>query len=246
MEPPIWAQSFVKGVTLDTVYGDGTADRCALRLWYCGLLDDGRTAIAPGEMEFLKLEASLRGDPIPYQIARKTAEFAEKHNVPPNMTATDSTAEGGAWAILRMTFGEEVMGVDFAGGPSTDRWSDSNPKKAHEVCDRKVTELYFRFRDLVRNGQVRGLDRATANEFCQREYTIKGNGILCAETKTEMKKRTHGKSCDLSDNAVIAAELFRKRGHLTSPVDLVMGRQQTSWFDLAKDYSDIESGYVTA
>ena len=245
MEPPVWQTGFTKGVTLDTVYGDGTVDRCVLRLWFCGVLDDGLTAIAPGEMRFLKLEASKVGEPIPYQIARLTREFAEEHGVSSRMTATDSTAEGGAHAILRMTFGDDVLGVDFAGHASPDRWSDLNPKRANEVCDRKVTELYFRFRDLARNGQVRGLDRATANEFCSREYTIKGFGILSAETKHDMKKRTNGRSCDLSDNAVIAAELFRKRGLITSPVDLLMPAR-SSWLDVAREMNDYDSGYVTA
>ena len=107
-----------------------------------------------------------------------------------------------------------------------------------------MTELCFRFAELVRNGQVRGLDRATANEFCLREDETKAYGITAVETKDQMKKRTHGRSCDLSDCAVMGAELFHVRGLLTSPVDTVLRKQSESWMDLAKAYNDVESGYT--
>ena len=100
-----------------------------------------------------------------------------------------------------------------------------------------MTELYFRYRTRVRAGQVRGLDKSTLREFCQRWYEERGNGIIKLETKSDMKARTR-QSPDLADNAVIAEELFRRRGLLKGGK---RSKKKSSWSNLASKLNSVYS-----
>jgi hypothetical protein len=134
------------------------------------------------------------------------------------MFAIDSTGEGeGPAGVLVKEHGwHGLLRVDFNGRPTKEAISETNMKPADKAYDRRVTELWFRYRTRVRNGQVRGLDKATLLEFCQRYYEDRGNNILSVETKRDMKERTR-RSPDLADNAVLAEELFRVRGIMKNP-----------------------------
>lgn len=218
-EPVIWVGRFTVGATLDPAYeGD---DRCVLRQHFCGLADvDGEEIVVlqHGEAVILKLKVSKSDDPIHYQIAKMTVEHCERWGVTDNMFAIDSTGEGeGPAGVLAKEHGwHGLMRVDFNGRPTTEAISETNRKPANLAYDRRVTELWFRYRTRVRNGQIRGLDKATLLEFCQRYYKDLGNGVLSIETKRDMKVRSR-RSPDYADNAVLAEELFRKRGVMKNP-----------------------------
>lgn len=241
MEEPLWVGDFIVGATLDVAYeGD---DRCALRQHCAGWADVNGEEIPiiwHGELVILHLKASKTLDPIHYQIAQQTAQHCERWGVPSRMFAIDSTGEGeGPAGVLVKEHGwHDLMRVDFNGSATEKPISDSNRRPAREVWVRRVTELYFRYRARVRNGQIRGLDKATLLEFCQRRYEDKGNGMIALETKPEMKKRT-GRSPDLADNAVLAEELFRERGVIQDPIgkEGVLPTAGERWNKLAKRYT---------
>lgn len=213
-EGVVWIGAYTIGATLDPAYeGD---DRCVLRQHLCGLADvDGEEMIIlwHGEIVILKLKASKTLDPIHYQIAAQTVEHCGRWDVRPNMFALDSTGEGeGPAGVLIKEHGwHDLMRVDFNGSPTSEPVSDVDRTPADKRWVKRVTELHFRYRNRVRSGQVRGLDSPTLLEFCQRRYEDRGNGTIMLESKRDMKART-GRSPDLADNAVIAEELFRKRG----------------------------------
>jgi len=217
-ESAIWVGKFVVGATLDPAYeGD---DRCVLRQHFCGLADiDGQeiVVIMHGEIVVLKLKASVQ-NPIHYQIAEQTVSNCERWGVPDNMFAIDSTGEGEgpAGALVKEHGWYGILRVDFNGACSPEMISPNSRIPANKKWDRRVTELWFRYRARLRNGQIRGLDKGTLLEFCQRNYEDRGNGIIAIETKPKMKERTH-RSPDLADNAVLAEELFRVRGTIKDP-----------------------------
>ncbi len=218
-DPVIWVGGFTVGATLDPAYeGD---DRCVLRQHFCGLADiDGEeiVIILHGEIVIIKLSVSRDKDPIHYQIARQSVENCERWGVKDNMFAIDSTGEGeGPAGVLIKHHGwHGILRVDFNGRATDEPISSTSRTPANKKWDRRVTELWFRYRDRVRNGQIRGLDKSTLLEFCQRNYDDRGNGIIEIETKRKMKERTH-RSPDLADNAVLAEELFRTRGIIKDP-----------------------------
>jgi hypothetical protein len=164
------------------------------------------------EKIFVQTKTSV-DDPIHFQIVRQVRSACEERAVPPHLFALDSTGEGGGLAsIFQREWSREVLCVEFGGRPSKHPVSQTNPKRADQEYDRRVTELWFFFRLLVQNYQVRGLDDDTAREFCRRWYEMKGP-YISVETKVKMKERTR-LSPDLADNAVILANLFFLRAGL--------------------------------
>jgi hypothetical protein len=208
-EGPVFDVDFQLGAALDPAFEGG--DRCVLRFGRCGNAA-GKKILGLSDIVFIKTKSSV-DDPAHYQIMRQVREECVKRGVPPYFFALDSTGEGGGLAsIFQREWSPEILCVEFGGRPSRHPVSNTNPKRADQEYDRRVTELWFFFRLLVQNEQVRGLDEGTATEFCRRWYTMRGP-YISIETKAKMKERTR-MSPDLADNAVIMAELFRQRGHL--------------------------------
>lgn len=240
-EKAIWAEKYVVGAGLDPSF-EGQ-DRCVLRIFHCGISDTGLMTLALKEIIIIKVSVTS-AEPIHYQIARRVKEECTQRAIPPTMFAMDSTGEGGGLAsIIVREWGPGILMVEFGGRCSSDPVSETNPKRADLEYDRKVTELAFRFRTLVMNGQVRELDLETATEFCQRKFGMKGN-LISVETKTEMKGRTR-KSPDLADNAVVGAELMRKRGHLKSPESETNLQSSDRWREIAKRF-EVAADYAEA
>ena len=62
------------------------------------------------------------------------------------MFALDSTGEGGGLAsIFQREWSPEILCVEFGGRPSKHPVSQTNPKRADQEYDRRVTELWFAF-----------------------------------------------------------------------------------------------------
>ena len=77
-------------------------------------------------------------------------------------------------SILQKEWSRDIMGVEFGGRPSKEAVSPTNSKRCDEEYDRKVTQLWFFFRLLVLNEQIKGLDYETAAEFCRRWWEMRG------------------------------------------------------------------------
>lgn len=168
--------------------------------------------MALGDFLYIKTE-NKPDDPLHYQIVRQVKEECLKRGISPQFFALDSTGEGGGLhSMFQREWSRDILGVEFGGRPTKDPVSQTNPKRADQEYDRRVTQLWFNFRLLVIAEQIRGLDEETASEFCRRWHEMKGP-YVSIETKAKMKDRTR-KSPDLADNAVIMAELFRQRDHL--------------------------------
>jgi hypothetical protein len=206
LKDPLWNASFTLGAALDPAFEGG--DRCCLRIGKCGYIGD-KLVLCLSEIIFIKTTLS-RDDPVHYQIARQVKEACLERGIPPRMLALDSTGEGGGLAsILQREWSPEILLVEFGGRASTRPVSGTNLKRGDQEYLNRVTELWFQFRLLVQNGQIRGLDTETASEFCRRWWEMRGNYIM-VEPKAKMKERTR-KSPDLADAAVVLSELFRDR-----------------------------------
>jgi hypothetical protein len=88
--------------------------------------------------------------------------------------------------------------------------TDNTPSSDRYV--NRVSELWFGSKELIRNGQLRGIDRELAREMCARKYSCqKGVGLrMLVESKVDMKARV-GASPDIADAAAILVELCRQR-----------------------------------
>lgn len=199
-------QSAVNVSSLDPSFEGG--DRCVQRFGKVGRVN-GKNTLLLGEIVFIKTKIRV-DDPIHFQIARQVKENCIQRGVDPYYFGMDSTGEGGGLAaIIQKEWSREILCVEFGGRPTREVISPTSSKRADEEYDRMVTQLWFFFRLLLLNEQIKGLDYETAAEFCRRWWEMKG-AYVSIETKEKMRDRTR-KSPDLADNAVIMAQVAHKR-----------------------------------
>ncbi len=203
-----WKRGFTTLALLDPAFG---GDRCVLRfLDYGNDTDDKMRALFHLPIEIM-IDGSDTKNPAEYQIAKKVQTLCEARGVKGKEFYGDGTGTGrGVMSVLQREWSPDINIVQFGGTPSDMPVSDENPAPASEVYDRKVTELWYSMREFVEAGIVRGMDPATAMEFCSRKFYIKGKKI-CVEKKEEMKLRGAA-SPDLADCSVIGVHALRERG----------------------------------
>jgi hypothetical protein len=202
-------------------------DRCVLRFGKCGKVQ-GKMTLRLERKIYIKTKIKT-DDPTHYQIVRQTREACGNEGVKPYYFGLDSTGEGGGLAsIFQREWSREILCVEFGGRPSRNPVSNTNPKRADEEYDRKVTELWFFFRLILLNEQIRGLDPESATEFCRRWWLMRGN-FIALETKAKMKDRTR-RSPDIADADVVTAQVAAARCHL-SPNDIAFSedRPDSPW-----------------
>lgn len=225
-KPAIWVSGFTMAAGLDPAFEGG--DRCMLRFGKCGQMIDGKIGIELCELVQIKVEASSK-EPLHYQIVRQVKDLCEQHDPPvaPENFALDSTGEGGGLAsIFQREWSQAITLIEFGGRASDLPVSEHNPKPSSQEYLYRVTELWYQFRVLVQNGQIRGLDDDTAKGFCQRRYVMRGN-LKMLESKSDMKERTK-KSPDKEDATVVLTELLRQTKNLGGSTGTV-AREDDAW-----------------
>ncbi len=232
----IWVKGFTKAAGLDPAFEGG--DRCVLQIVKFGEIDGGKHAIEFGKRHIIKTQVS--DEPIHYQIVAQVKAICKEEGVEPKHFGLDSTGEGGGLAsIFAKEWSGTIRTIEFGGRASAHIVNTmapdakEKPKKGFEEYMNRVTELWYRLRVLLRNGQIRGLDDDAAIEFCKRHYELRGN-LLLVESKTLMKRRT-GKSPDLADACAVVTAVVQEneanfdRVHRGSVED-------TTWRDLARKF----------
>jgi hypothetical protein len=104
--------------------------------------------------------------------------------------------------------------VEFGGAPSDRAVSNLDDTPCNKRYDRRVSEVWFSGKALIRTDQLRGMDKELATELVVRKFrqtkpASKDNRII-VETKTEMKNRTQ-RSPDVGDSFMCLCELCRIR-----------------------------------
>lgn len=217
MEKAVWIADFKVGAVLDPSFGGD--DPCVLRFPKCGEIetDEGQRllVIDCGEVMHIKPDVPLTEEPLEHQIVRQVKMVCENRGIPPEMVAYDATGAGGPLgAIFAREWSHKLLAVEFGGRASDRPVSEVNPRKCFQEYYNRVTELWFLIRVLTLNGQIRGMDRIAAQQFCKRLYDTRGL-LTIMETKKDMKSRI-GRSPDEADTVAIAGELFRTRMNLVA------------------------------
>lgn len=236
-----WAGHVITSCLLDPAFG---GDRCVIRKMMRGSDTDGKLRVLFGPPINLTIAADDKVNPPEYQIAQQAMTFCKANDIHPTEFILDATGTGrGTASVIQREWSPEILVCEFGGAPSDMIVSEENVKQAKDEYDRRVTELYFAFREYVQADLVRGLDQDTAREFCQREFTIKAKKYSVM-TKTELK--AEGKpSPDNSDNAILGPELLRRKGIFANIQTPVKARFSEAFeskareYDLSEDYSMI-------
>lgn len=192
---------------LDPAFG---GDRCILRFAKYAEIPSGLAGVQFTEVLPIKLNVSS-SEPIHYQIAAAVKGACIERGCAPQHLAVDASGEGGGLCdILSKEWSNRIRRIEFGGAPSDMPVSAEDGRSSKEAYANRVTELWFSVREWVIRGQVKGLDKDTIIEFCQRMFNDEKRKIQ-VEKKSEMKARS-GQSPDLADAAALVIEMARQLG----------------------------------
>lgn len=147
------------------------------------------------------------------QICQLFKEFCARNNVSPYNCAVDSTGGGSPFCdLMNSLWSREFLRVNFGGGATKQAVSLTDPKLGNELYHDRVTEIWYSGKELLRQGQIKGLIPAQIHEMVARKYGTTGaDKKIYVESKKDMKFNTGGKSPDIADAGFIILALCRER-----------------------------------
>lgn len=218
-EPAIWGdQPLVRVAAMDPGFTNG-GDRTIL---YFGTLGRDKNGLLVLQLdEYIELlEDVTRSDPKSEnpenrseQIARQLKEQCAEREIDPHHVAIDATGAGGPLCdVVDIVWGRGCLRVNFGGAASEIAVSMTDPIPANKRYKNRVTEIWYRGVDLLRQGQLKGICPAMAAEMSIRHYSYTGvENLILAESKVDMKLRTGGQSPDIADGGFILVTLCAER-----------------------------------
>lgn len=217
-EPAIWgSEPLIRVAALDPGFTNG-GDRTIL---YFGTLGRDKNGLLVLQFDdFVELfEDVTKSDPaLPgprenrsEQIARQLKEQCDERGIGPFHVAIDATGAGSPFCdVVDIVWKRGCLRVNFGGNASDLPVSMTDPKPAAERYKNRVTEIWYRGVDLLRQGQLKGICPAMAAEMSIRLYNDDGK-LIEAESKSDMKLRTGGQSPDIGDAGFIMVTLCAER-----------------------------------
>jgi hypothetical protein len=170
---------------LDPAFG---GDDCVLRF-----ADWGPTEEAPEGCVVLKDRILIDPTPEPgeekeYAIARRVQVLCQNKGIRPQHFGLDAWGTGrGVSAVLATEWSPLILKYEGVGRATDEPASEDDPRPGHEVYDRVTTQNWFRVRELVQGGQLKGILPREAVQFCSRTYTILSRRYSL-QTKAECKE----------------------------------------------------------
>jgi hypothetical protein len=210
--PAIWGSApLLRVAALDPSFTNG-GDRSMVYLGTVGVNTDGVRVINLDRYVELVEDVTNKVDNRTMQIARAFRDLCVREGVQPQHAAVDSTGAGDPFCdVLDIIWSRNVLRVRFGGKASELPVSLTDLRPANERYYNRVTELWYSAKELLRQGQLKGISPAMAKEMTVRKYGTTGaEKRLYAEPKADMKVRT-GFSPDLAEAGFILVELCRQR-----------------------------------
>lgn len=228
----------------DPAFGGG--DRAALRMAKLGEIEGQKWGIEVLPPIIVPINANST-NPVHFQLAEQVRRQCESFKVgeveyscPPENLAVDATGEGGGLCdIMQRTWSPRIIRVEFGGKPSEDSASLEDARPANEIYGNKSVEMHFRSRDALNAGQLKGIDRESAIELCNREFDDSKPRIQL-QKKVDYKIK-FGKSPDFGDSLVMLLEVARLRGFRLAAVGKTVEVEQ-DWQAQVDKAESIHSG----
>lgn len=211
----------------DPAFGGG--DRAALRFAKIGEVVGGKWGIECMPPMLIPINATSK-NPVHFQLAEQVMRQCSKvmaggveMSCAPENFALDATGEGGGLAdILQRMWSHRIIRVEFGGRASEDAVNLEDNRPACEVYENKAVEMWFRARDAVNAGQLKGIDVETSTELCNRMFDDTGKRMKL-QKKVDYKEMFK-RSPDLADSMVILLEVARRRGFMLAAVGQTVNR----------------------
>lgn len=166
------------------------------------------------------------------QIVAKYIRMNQAKGVLPKNSGLDISGAGRPmYSLISRDWSPDVLQVDFGASASDLPISHTDRRPAKDNYVRKVSEIWYHGKPLIRSEQLKGLTPEVINEMTGRNYTEVA-GKIKVESKEDMKERSL-KSPDNADAALGLAYLCRERLGLVAmerqaKPDVVVGYQSMS------------------
>jgi hypothetical protein len=233
-EPAKWGdRPTVRAAALDPAFVNN-GDRIQAYFGTLGWDVIGQRVLQFDEAVEFFIDVTIKDEEPSYQIARQFKEACEARDIPPRNAAADSTGGGGPFCdILATVWSPEILRVNFGGKASDFPVSLSDNTPGVDRYYNRVTEIWYSGKELLRQGQLKGISPALVTEMTVRMYGTTGaKKLIYAEPKADMKLRT-GKSPDLADAAFILVTLCRERFGFTHVPAPGGEKRHRTWREIA-------------
>lgn len=169
--------------------------------------------------------------PAEQQIAQYVMDYCSARGVPASHVGYDSTGRGSLAHAFALLWARDTAAVEFGGLPPDDRLVMAHDEKTErEAYGKFVTALWFAWRNLIVQGQMRKLPMSVFEEGTMREFLIGKAGKTDVEPKEDTKKRL-GRSPDLADALVVAIEVARRNGFQIGKVASKSVAESVKWLE---------------
>lgn len=156
-------------------------------------------------------------EPFETQIGRRVVDECERRGC--HDLAMDISSDGGMLlqAIEKdaraRSYTLNVLPVSSLGSPDDTLFIPGDKRTAKEACDRKVSQLWLQFRNLVGMGAIRGLgpQSKAVRELCGRKFQTDAKRKFSIEPKKDYKVRLKH-SPDHADSVIYLTHLALKNG----------------------------------
>lgn len=212
-------------------------DPCVLHFGKVGKSMTGKTILA-AEPDGIALNPSQKTtEPFEEQISKRVIQECRERDC--HDLALDVTGDGGILlqAIERearaQSYDLKCLAVSFSGIAEDRVTIPGEKRKAREMFDRMVSQLWSTVRVCVGNDVVRGLDERglATKQLCGRKFSTDENKRFSVESKKDMKKRIK-RSPDQGDAFALLMHLALKHG--VSGKDIQQPPKPKTWEDLLK------------
>jgi hypothetical protein len=210
-EPAVWGDTpLIRVAALDPAFVNG-GDRIILYFGTIGRDKNGQLVLQYDDFIELRIDATSKEEPA-FQIAKQFKEQCEKRDIPPSHAAVDNTGGGGPFCdVVATIWSPEILRVNFGGRASERPVSLTDSRPSTERYYNKVAEIWYSGKELLRQGQLKGISPKLAEEMTLRHYGTTGaKKLIYVESKADMKLRMQ-RSPDIADAAFILVDLCRER-----------------------------------
>lgn len=194
-----------------------TGDKPTLRFAALGTLMSGELGLEWMKPIFLTVNAGLR-NPINYQIIEQIRLACSQviyrgqlRVCPFSNLGIDATGGGADFCdTAQRVLSMDIIRIEFNGACSEEACNFEDVRPANTVYRNKRAEMYFRTRDGIESGQIKGIDKETAKEMITIEYDD-SRRLIVIISKEDYKEKFK-KSPDATDTGIILTEVARRKG----------------------------------
>lgn len=217
---------------------------------------DESTIISFQEQDGISLLPSQKSDDsFEVQMAKKALDVMAKKDC--HDLAIDISGDGGMTAVALQNeararnYRLNLVPISSMGEPDDRVTVPGEKRKASEMFDRKVSQLWTTFRILVQNKLVRGVTKTcnATQQMCARKFGEDEKKRFSVEKKKDMKKRTK-RSPDHADARIYCTFMALSHGLSVAPSKakqpVVFNRPENRPADAPKQYSthDVKKRYT--